>query len=256
MNKIKPRTVVVNVHITDGDEIATEWNEKEQKMSIKVLRNNEQISAKKVELSTQYDRKSKPKVLNKIEFNKSSDFTVSTSDALKQYTHAWGIDTNKKDINGLNANVSGITVCSTDGNNDFYPVAALLFGETEGNAELFAWRRFITYIESTLPENFSGKLALIVDSEMSLIPIINERKAPIHGDFYLPSNWKLIYATSDAGKENVLNKILSCSDKKATEILNKISSKAISIDIENAFFPVDNEEKCNITMMQFERNLE
>ncbi len=256
MNNKKPRAAVVNIHINDGEEIIPVWDEKQQKMSIKVLKSGHQISAKKVELSTHYDRKNKPKILNKIEFDRSSDFTFTMSEAFKQYTQVWGIDTNKRDVFGLQANVSGITVCSTDGNNDFYPVAVLLFGETEGNAELFAWRRFITYIERTLVEQSSCKFALIVDSELSLIPSINERKIPVHGDFYLPPNWKLIYATSDSGKENILNKILSCSDRKATEILRKFSSKKFNIDIQEIFKPVENEEKSKITMMQFERKAE
>jgi len=246
--------MIVNVHINDGETIDTNWDPVKQEIVLKVKRGEEVVSARKVELTTQYKRLKKPKILNKMEFSRSSEFTVSASDALKSYSQVWGIDTNKKDLFGHFANASGVTVCSTDGEGVFYPVAGILFGQTKGNPELFGWRNFIEFIVNDEHYDSNSKYGLIVDSELSEIPEMNAGDIAIHGDFYLPSNWKLIYATSDSGKECILNKVISESDKTSTKVLNRLLARESNEKSKDFWAPIMDEENANVGWIFLPRN--
>ena len=223
MNEKKPRQAFINIHIEQGDSIEGIWDENGQALSLKVIRDRKNVSAKKVQLTTLYKRSNKPKILNQLEFSRSSEFTVNHSDSLKQYAQVWAIDTNKKVIFGQIAQVSAVTVCSTDGTEAYFPALAIIFGKTEGNPELYGWRRFIEFVQTTKQYNPEHRYGLVVDSEFSKISGFNSRNMAIHSNFYLPANWVLIYATSDSGKESIFNKLLAESDKASSAVLGLIA---------------------------------
>lgn len=223
MKDKKPRKAIVNIHINDGDSIQGEWSQREQKLSMQVFRDGKNISAEKIEYTTLYERTRKPKILNKVEFKRSSEFTVSHSESLRNYNQIWAIDTNKKEIFGQVANVSAVTVCDCNGSEEYYPVLAIIFGLTKDTPELFGWRKFIEFVTLSGCHNPSHRYGLVVDSDFLRIAKINNKELPIHGSFFLPANWTLIYATSDSGKECIFNKILSESDKASSKILDMIS---------------------------------
>lgn len=224
-NKPKPRTAIVNIHIQQGDSVEGIFDEKKQIMSFKIKRQDEVVSAKKVVYTSFYKRDSnKPKFLNIIEFQKSSDFTVSHEEALQRFDHIWAIDTNKKEIFGELANVAVITEGDTNGSSEFTSTLAIIFGLTEGNSELFSWRKFISFVMSNLTDSSLKQFGLIVDSDLGKIRQYNSRELPIHGDFFLPENWTLIYATSDSGKESIFNRMLIESDKVSKKVMAWVSN--------------------------------
>lgn len=225
MNQVKPRTIYINMHILAGDSVDAYWSQKDQRMVVKVLRDGKVISAEKVILQSTYDRKKGPKVIYKQEFNRSSHFTLDNLLTLKDYEQAWGVDTNHKPIFDQGANVCVATVCDTKGSGEHYPVLGIIFGEVIGNPENYAWRKFIEFIIDSENYDANKKYALIVDSEMDALESYNKGEKPIHQNFYLPNNWNLIYASSDTGKENLINRIISCSDKAATKIMELIATK-------------------------------
>jgi len=53
--------------------------------------------------------------------------------------------------------------------------------------------------------NKNDKIALIVDSDLPNIELYNSYSKPIYNEFRLPYNFRLIYASSDSGKENIAN---------------------------------------------------
>lgn len=222
--KPKPRNGLVNIHIERGDSLEGVWHQTEQKMTFRVIRGGKVISAKKVNFAIYYMRDSnKPKFLNIVEFQKSSDFTVSHDEVLKQFDHIWAIDTNKKEVFGELANVSAITEADPSGSGDFRATLAIIFGLTKDNPELFGWRNFIEIIMANIKNSSEKKFALIVDSELSKISKFNNRELPLHGDFFLPENWRLIYATSDSGKESIFNRMLIESDKTSSKVISWMS---------------------------------
>src|ERR1700754_230683 len=148
MTDKKPRKLAINIHINQGESIDGIWDEK-QRLSFRILRDEKVVSAKKIQATTYYERSKKPKVLNQLEFRRSSEFTVNHDNVVTGYSQLWAIDTNRRELFRQIANVSVVTVCSTDGSNDYYPVLAMVFGEVVGNPELYAWRRFIEFAQTT-----------------------------------------------------------------------------------------------------------
>lgn len=223
MNQSKPRSVRINIHIKDGDSIEGFFSKEKQQIKFKVIRAGEVVSAEKIVLSTTYDRPKGPKILNQQEFKRSSHFTVDNKKILNCYEQVWGVDTNHKDVFCQSANVTAVTVCDTNGSGDYYPVLAIIFGKVECNPELYGWRKFIEFIMMQDGYDPQKRFALIVDSELGDIQFFNAREKSIHMDFFLPDNWDLIYASSDAGKENILNKVIACSDKASSKIIELMS---------------------------------
>lgn len=245
--KPKPRTGVVNLHIEQGDSIEGFFSKERQEMTFHVLRQNKKISARKVEYTKFYMRDSnKPKFLNKIEFQKSSDFTLSHLEALKKFNLIWAIDTNKKEIWGEVANVSVITEGDTSGSGDFRSTLAMIFGLTAENPELYAWRKFICLVMDNLENSSSMNFGLIVDSELDKISKFNDRELPIHGGYFLPENWRLIYATSDSGKESIFNRMLAESDKNSTKTMNWMAQLEKNV---KHWQPIVNEEEHQPTIL-------
>jgi len=224
MSQRKPRALRVNVHIQKGDSVEGVFSKEKQQLHLKVLRDGKVVSADKVVLSETYDRPKGPKVLNQQEFKRSSHFTIDNSKILNQYEQVWGVDTNHKDVLGQTANVTGVTVCDPYGSGDYYPVLAIIFGKVKNNPELFGWRKFIEFIINSDCYDPKKRYALIVDSELGDIKLFNSREKAIHADFYLPDCWELIYASSDTGKDNILNKVIACSDKTANKMIELMSS--------------------------------
>lgn len=224
VNKSKPRALRINIHIKEGDSIEGFFSEENQQIKLNVIRDGEVVSAEKVVLSTTYDRPKGPKILNQQEFKRSSHFTVDNTEVLKCYEQVWGVDTNHRDVFSQSANVTAVTVCDSNGSGDYYPVLAIVFGKVKCNPELYGWRKFIEFIMRLDGYEPLKRYALIVDSELGDIEFFNSRKKPIHADFFLPDNWDLIYASSDVGKENILNKVIACSDKTSNKVIELMST--------------------------------
>lgn len=239
MSEKKPRIMAIGLHIDEGDSVHGVWSEEAQRMTLRVIRDGKAVSARKVESTTYYERPKKPKILSRQEFSRSRDFTVSAEESVQLFSQLWAIDTNHKEIFGYSANAAVATVCGTDGAGTYYPVLAMVFGEVSGNPELFAWRRFIEFAQGASSYDAGAQYALVVDSELSMIPKLNDQSTPIHGKFYLPKNWKLIYATSDSGKESIFNQLIASSDRAASKVLNLIATKESNV---KHWLPVTDEE--------------
>lgn len=63
--KIKPRTMIVNIHINEGETIETNLDQVNQKFSLKVKQGEEIVSARKIESTIQYERLKSQKFLIK-----------------------------------------------------------------------------------------------------------------------------------------------------------------------------------------------
>lgn len=245
--KPKPREAIVNVHIEHGDSIDGLWDSKKQVLTLRVIRNEKNISARKVVLTQFYMRESgKPKYLNEIELKKPSDFEFSHSNLLKKFDYFWAIDTNQKDIFGSIANVAVITASNTFNVAEFKSTLAIVFGSIEGNPELYAWKKFICFVMNNIENSLSKSFALIVDSELGKLSQFNSQELPIYKDFFLPENWTLIYATADSGKQSIFNKMLIESDKNSTKLMNWMAKLHKNV---KHWKPVDNENKYQPTFV-------
>jgi hypothetical protein len=110
----------------------------------------------------------------------------------------------------------------------FTRLPAVISEGTEGNPEVFAWKRIIQYFSPKI----QGMMALIVDSELGDIPLFNARAKPICHDFFLPQNTQLIYASAERDLISPLNKAIQCCDEDAKMMLNVIIRNC---DVEKIF---------------------
>ncbi|MEE9573563.1 MAG: hypothetical protein V3W20_10980 [Candidatus Neomarinimicrobiota bacterium] len=66
------------------------------------------------------------------------------------------------------------------------------------------------------------KIAIITDHDLGSHTDYNQQQKPFFNDNYLPNNFQLLYASSDTGKENLLNRLIAICDKEARKTLKKI----------------------------------
>ena len=69
-----------------------------------------------------------------------------------------------------------------------------------------------------------SRIGIINDCDLGNMSKINSSEIPLLEDFYLPSAFTLIYASSDAGKDSIANQILADCDKHSREILREIKA--------------------------------
>ena len=71
---------------------------------------------------------------------------------------------------------------------------------------------------------------MIVDSELERLKEMNARALPVDSGEFLPEGVTLIYASSDAGKESVLNSALSIADAASTQIFTALERGDIGMN--------------------------
>lgn len=220
-NERKPRKMQILIEADAGDSLEGIWDQEAQRLKIRVMRDSKPVSARGITETTFYEGTGRRKFIHETMFGKSSDFTVDPNETLRLYHQVWAVDTNSKPGFGGIMNVTGVSVVATDGSNVIAPVAVLFFGRTAGKAELYGWRRFIDVALSNPRYDAGHRYALIVDADYPSLADFNHRRRPIHGDFYLPDNFTLIYATGDK-PDSILNRALKMSDIVATKYRERV----------------------------------
>lgn len=174
-------------------------------------------------LTQSYKRKKKKKVL--VEGEVYGEYVMHPDSVLLGFEQIFSIDTNTWCIDEHKVSVSGVLhayveKAETDNILYFLPITAFEFWDAEVEPERLGW---YALIQATMTnEEMCGKrTALIVDSGLGCLEGINKRELPIVGDFYLPENFKLIYASADIGS-NMSNKLIKLSDRLSTAQLEKI----------------------------------
>ena len=172
----------------------------------------------------EYARASKSsKILYSIPGNAVLDLPSHLASHLDVF---FAVDTNTKQIGEHKVSASSILQCrvkkinqeqiqiSTD------RVAAIIFMDApNGLAEKYSWAAWVDMICSSPNYKDSLRIAFITDHDLNSHSKLNAGELPIIGNFYLPNNITLLYASSDVGKENILNSLISMCDKHAKSIL-------------------------------------
>lgn len=236
MNEKKPRILQINIAVQNGDTLRHQWDARAQKFTLVIERNGMTVSADAIDMSQYYERPTKPKFISAVSVRRSRDFSISQSDLVQNYDHVWSIDNSSMKAFGVTFNVAALCALDPGGSGGVERVGGVLFGKTAGNPERYGWRHWIQYLLRSVKAD--ERYAIIVDSEFSLIPNMNARSEPVHGKFMLPENFDLIYATADAGGDQIFNKALSESDKLSKAMRHSMESE------NNAkyFFDIDDEE--------------
>lgn len=99
--------------------------------------------------------------------------------------------------------------------------------EVKTKPENFGWVAALEQLHSKGYITTSTKVGMIVDSDLGNISAYNSRKKEVVPGTLLPANVQLIYASSDVGRENIVNKILAVADSVSSQSLAAIQSGAV-----------------------------
>jgi len=154
---------------------------------------------------------------------------VNPNRMLSTFDILYAIDTNHQVVDGNPISVTGIVlgtktriIVPGKTSVQFAPVHCLEFRGIKEKFENIAWMKFA---EILLFQSFyrpSIRIGFIVDSDLGNHDDFNERRKPIYGNFWLPKNITLIYASTDAGKENIPNQMLALADSKSKSLMKRI----------------------------------
>lgn len=149
---------------------------------------------------------------------------------LSRLTEYYAVDTNTRDVPGIGRlSVTVVLRGQADKVTDDYSAAATelvqrqVFVDVVGNPERFALAWAVRHLAAKAPPESGKRIGIITDTELSLLRAINFRRQPLHDDYFLPSNFVLLYATADTGAtEYVPNMMIRECDSIATSSTKEV----------------------------------
>jgi len=178
---------------------------------------------------TQYTRTNgREKVLSSVPDAATFDiqgYLASHFDAI------WAVDTNTKRLNKDDVSVSSILECyprmtaPTEVEIACRKNGTIVFRNCpNGEAEKHAWYGLVTRITENPGYREDMRIALVTDHDLQKHCQYNAREIPIYQGFFLPANFTLVYATSDAN-ENILNSLIRQCDRDAGKKLHELETE-------------------------------
>lgn len=191
---------------------------------------NGELPLFEVTVESSYDRENKnPKTLLKIP---NSSGVMNINKALSEYDILFSIDTNTQKVNNAYHSIGVIVKGEFIEKKNSLKVRYSEFGSIKSineclsdHIEHYHWMNAIEAINKIDEYKSYNKIGLIVDCDLGNLVDYNLSNKPIISGYYLPQNYYLIYASSDAGAEYLPNKMIRMSDKLASEKLKKVISK-------------------------------
>jgi len=227
-SKRKPRFVTIEVNFKNGPYPDT-LTVKSINDNVEFKDNKETIVPKSSSVEWSYARTNKDKTIRKYP-TKTSDIRLDPNYSLMNSDTIYVIDTNtdyksnlsvscilrgkpKYDVNGTKVGIQ------------FLSLPYLIVKKELKYPERSAWCQLI---ENTISIS-DGATLLIVDSDLNNLELYNSREKPILGKCYLPKNVTILYASADVGKENIVNKVMSQTDKAASRMSKRILSGEVIV---------------------------
>lgn len=180
-----------------------------------------------------YERDGKsPKALN-ITPVVGERFHLDANDALRSFDYVIAIDTNDKVICGEQHSSTGVVIAKWQSSPEdqkhgfFYETPFCVdYVALKSPREIIGWCVALQHLKKIGLILSSAKIGVVVDSCLEEIPRFNTRSIPLYGEFYLPEQFTLIYASADAGGEFIANQLLKSADKAATMTLEYLASNS------------------------------
>jgi hypothetical protein len=187
-----------------------------------------------------YDRAKGPKVLSRVPQD-GDLLTFSQGAALKKYDFLCAVDTNTRLIRGYSVSVVGILTVAPEplsrpeGPGTFWRFDVPFCLEYIGvkvAPENFGWITAWEHLVQNRIITAAMKVGMIVDSDLGNINSYNQQTKPVFASIHLPKTVQLLYASSDAGKEDVANKALAAADTISTQALRAVEGGAVPFNSE------------------------
>lgn len=178
-----------------------------------------------------YLRPRKPKVLRQAQAN-PTEIRLDVQHVLRNHEATLAVDTTYYEIGGCRLCVSASILISYQTAEsrrfaDFSPQASLVFvAPGIGNPERFGWWDIIQRFSESTQYSSDKVFGLVVDSDLNEIAAINDRKAPVWEQQYLPAGFQIVYASADSGGESYINQAIKMCDKLAARTLSEVLAVA------------------------------
>ena len=193
--------------------------------AVVLLPSGDEVTADAVFSQRQYTRKSgRDKVLSRV----PNQAVVDEAVLLTDFDVVFAIDTNTKNIESEAVSVSCFLECyarqvTPSQVEVSYSEHMLVFKNCEDEpAERFGWYRLTRIVDGSPIFQGKARIGVVTDHDLTRHGRYQAGEVPIYGAHYLPNRFTLIYATSDAGKGGVLNRLIAECDKQAGEVLRQL----------------------------------
>jgi hypothetical protein len=200
---------------------------------IKLFNNQNELTPSSIYQQTFYNRDSgKEKILNQIKLDEAKFNNELIH--LQKFDLIYAVDTNTKHIKG--DNISACTIIRAEFDQNIINAITCNFQIIDtlyaSNVQIFTEEKqalieVIRKISSDLNYQNNLKIALITDHDLGNLNKYNTQELALFGDFFLPSNFELLYASADVGKENILNILISECDKESSRFLKQFADKLL-----------------------------
>ena len=178
---------------------------------------------------TQYERQNgREKILSSVP--DAATFDIHSHLAL-HFDTLWAVDTNTKRIGKDVISVASVIECyprttSPDDLEAVYRVNGnFVFRNCpDGEAEKHAWHAVASKVIPARGYREDMRIGLVTDHDLSRHAQYNAREIPMYEGFYLPPNFTLLYATSDASA-NLLTWLVRRCDNDARSKLRELESE-------------------------------
>ena len=175
----------------------------------------------------------KEKVISRIQ-----DKVISNEGDLMKYLSSSfdlivAVDTNTKVIGSETVSVTGVIHCVVQATSDpgaynlefpWHGAVLVRNCPNELSPEKFGWKTVMQEANKD-PRNIQKRFALVTDHDLGNHTSYNSKRIPIFRNFYLPTNFVLMYGRGDGPNQNPLNYVVRQCDKKSTDILKEIEEK-------------------------------
>lgn len=187
-----------------------------------------------------YERPKGAKVLSRIP-QTAAHATFDDGDALlAHYDRVFAIDTNTRTVQGRRLSIVDVATLKREVTLGptkietgwrFDAPFALEYGELTEKPEPFGWMSALSILKARGYYADGMRVGVIVDSELGQLKAFNERTTPVDQGEFLPPKVTLLYASSDAGKENLLNQALAIADTVSSQIFGRLAAGDLPMSV-------------------------
>jgi hypothetical protein len=180
-----------------------------------------------------YDRPKGPKVQSRQRL----DGNVGCVGGLRElcsYESVFCIDTNNRMIGGIQVSAACFICCQFNLEGEKFrveceeKVSVYEFHNVPSNPELLAILKVARDVRRSWEFGEGRRFAFVTDSELGAHDEFNARSRPIYGNYCLPDDFNLLYASTDTGQE-VLNRILRFCDRRAGKYLDFLEEGTVKV---------------------------
>lgn len=160
---------------------------------------------------------------------------------LLDYDHLVAVDTNTKQIGGSSVSITAayhLVPKWHSAEQAFCQgavIALLEMWNVIGKPENMGWWQILQAIKKS-SQDYSGRIGLIVDSDLENHEKFNSREIPILHDFFLPDNVNIIYASDRGGAEHLSTRMIKYCHDLASDLYKE---ESLLMNVKNLHKGVD-----------------